>query len=294
MLKLVLKLLGGVLEVAFLLVICCTPLTAVWLVSSLAAYLGGPRWTSLAAGLALCPVLPLVWEAHSLYLRHKRKAAPRTWLFERLAFRVFGLSLVFLVCLLAAFPRAGFLALSTRGDWMLDTAWVRSRVAEPRRQQARHALLKCADGLEWLYSTVSPNRYKGLVDDRFRAGTPEPDEAPPQPQPQPPPGQDTGTTPPQPGEDTGTKPPTPAPAPTPAPTPPPPAVWPAKSSDLSPAVASMPPVAETSLDTVAEYLAHEGATPAGRWWWATRATRTAKSAPAATPGTPPSSTATGT
>ena len=42
--------------------VIATPVLGVWIGSSLAAYMNGPRWLVILAGALLFPVLPLTWE----------------------------------------------------------------------------------------------------------------------------------------------------------------------------------------------------------------------------------------
>ena len=100
------------------------PLFGVWLASSLAAFANRATWLPLAAGLLLFPGLPLAWEGVGiLRARRDKKAKGRRRFLtfsDRLILRTLALNLLFLVVLLAAYPSRAFVALSTRGDWMLD------------------------------------------------------------------------------------------------------------------------------------------------------------------------------
>jgi hypothetical protein len=49
-------------KLTFHLLVYGTSLLGIWLATSLAAYLNGPFWLPLAAGLLFFPVLPLICE----------------------------------------------------------------------------------------------------------------------------------------------------------------------------------------------------------------------------------------
>jgi transglutaminase-like putative cysteine protease len=85
------------------------PLLTAWLVSSLATWLGGPRWVAFVAMVLVFPVLPLLWQT---------RATQKT--LAGLVLRTLFVSAVFLGGLLWLWPTESFLALSRRGDWFLD------------------------------------------------------------------------------------------------------------------------------------------------------------------------------
>jgi transglutaminase/protease-like cytokinesis protein 3 len=60
-------------------------------------------------------------------------------------FRTLAVNLLFLGALFALWPKTAFVALATRGDWMLDQAH------GPRADTARHGLHSLARVLEWTY-----------------------------------------------------------------------------------------------------------------------------------------------
>ncbi len=138
-----------------------TPVLGVWLASSLIAYHNGITWLPVVAGVLLFPILPLLWEWRASS-RRKRKESPKprmlTFL-DRLTLRTFFLSFLFIGALLAFYPKTAFLALSVRGDWMLQNT--SSKPAELTRQ----TLFKIADGLEWLYLAMSPNPYETYIEE---------------------------------------------------------------------------------------------------------------------------------
>lgn len=147
-------------KVIFTLAVYGIPVLGVWLASSLAAYLNGILWLPLVAGFLLFPVLPLLWEWRASR-RRKRKPSDRPRIlnfFDRLTLRTFFLSLLFIGSLLAFYPQTSFLALSVRGDWMLQNQ--SSRPAELTRQ----TLFTLADRLEWLYLAVSPNPFESYIE----------------------------------------------------------------------------------------------------------------------------------
>lgn len=138
-----------------------TPVIGFWLVSSLAAYLGGPTWMAWTAGAFLFPVIPGLWELH--YSTHRSsKGKPILTLLDRISLRTFATGLVFIAGLLYLYPQASFVALSTRGDWMLDG------VKDVRADRVRQVLFTSATGLEWLYDATKNNPYKSLIDPKAR------------------------------------------------------------------------------------------------------------------------------
>ncbi|MCA9518609.1 MAG: hypothetical protein KC635_26920 [Myxococcales bacterium] len=141
-------------------VVAAVPLFGVWLATSLAVYHDGPLWLAIVVGVLCFPVLPILWELWAARRRRKRKDGRERILNpgDRVLLRTFVLNLGFLVVMLLAFPRQGFAALSTRGDWMLGGS--HSAVAE----SVRGALFDVAGGLEWLYDSASSNPYAKYAD----------------------------------------------------------------------------------------------------------------------------------
>lgn len=216
-----------------------TPLAGVWLASSLAAFANRATWLPVAAGLLLFPGVPLAWEGAARLREHGAglaKGRRRVLTFgDRLVLRTLAINVLFLGVLLAAFPSRAFIALSARGDWMLDGH--HGTTAE----KARRGLLACAGVFEWAYKASHDNPYREGKDGRG-------DGVDPQPAP-------TATT-------TATAPTSTAtPAPTPPPPPPPPpeaAADPSKypfPATLHPLVTSMPAEAEVSIESVGKYIA---------------------------------------
>lgn len=161
MLKILAAICGFFLKMLLSIVFYATPVVGFWVASSLAAYLGGPSWMAWTAGALLFPVIPGLWELH--YHTHRKSTGkPLLSLFDRLSLRTFGIGLVFLVALLCVYPQKAFISLSTRGDWMLDG------VKDPRAKDARKVLFMAAGGLQWLYDATKNNPYKSLIDPKAR------------------------------------------------------------------------------------------------------------------------------
>lgn len=114
-----------------------------------------------AAGALLFPIIPGLWELH-YHFRRKSTGKPLLTLFDRLSLRTFAIGLVFLVVLLCVYPQKSFVSLSTRGDWMLDG------VKDARADRVRKVLFAAAGGLQWLYDATRSNPYKSLIDPKAR------------------------------------------------------------------------------------------------------------------------------
>ncbi|TNF30221.1 MAG: transglutaminase [Deltaproteobacteria bacterium] len=153
-------LLGLLLKVVLTAVTVAIPLLGVWVASSLAVYLDGPLWLAITAGALLALVLPLLWELWGEARRKKKKKGGERILatFDRLVLRTLALNLAFLAVVLFAYPRQGFAALSTRGDWMLGDS--HGATAE----SVRGVLFDVAGGLEWLYDSATSNPYEQYAD----------------------------------------------------------------------------------------------------------------------------------
>lgn len=151
------------------LLVIVVPTLGVWVASSLAAYFNGPIWLACLAGLLLFPAVPLLWDiwgTNRFYAKEeKRKEAgkePRQRIVtfgDRMILRTFFLNIGFLAVLLASFPQAGFTALATRGDWMLE------EVEPQTAEQIRPTLFSAAEGLSWLYELSMDNPYEQYQDD---------------------------------------------------------------------------------------------------------------------------------
>src|SRR6185503_21017670 len=197
-----------------------TPLLGAWVASSLAAYRNGPVALAAASGLLFFPALPLAWEADAQRRRRRRlKGVVRPTIltfWDRFILRTLLINLVFLGALLATYPAAGFAALSTRGDWMLEGR--HGATAEAIRAQ----LFRAADRLEWLYLAVRPNPFDKADDGGSTSPTASTAST-------------GGTDPVPPPKPAETAKPAPTPAPTPAPDkPPPPSAEPSREWPMSP------------------------------------------------------------
>jgi transglutaminase-like putative cysteine protease len=153
-------------------IVATIPLLGVWVASSLAAFHNGPIWLTVLAGSLLFPILPGAWELRA-HRKRKRKPpaeqATQLTLSDRLILRTWAVNILFLAALLATFPQAGFTALSTRGDWMLDGRH------DPDAEQARADLFWTADKLEWLYEAARDNPFDELLEPHpDDDGAPEP------------------------------------------------------------------------------------------------------------------------
>lgn len=210
------------------LIIIGTPVLGFWLASSLAAYLNGPTWLSFVAGLLLFPVLPLLWEANSAR-RRKKKAIDKPRFITvgpRLTMRTLFLCFIFIGSILFWQAETAFLALSTRGDWMLESQVLKKRFDQSQRESIRHIIFGTANRLEWLYGLTHKNPYHDLVDDEGSQSI--------KPEPVPLPGE-TGLDEPARLSD----------------------VWPWPDNNLHPAVVSLPTEKETDIQSVARYIAEQ-------------------------------------
>lgn len=127
-----------------------------WIGSALAAYQNGPIWVAIVAGFAAFPLLPVGWELLSRL--RKRSRSPVLTTFDRLVLRTLVINVVLLGTLFSVWPRVMFTALSARGDWMLDG---RGDWADPMRR----GLFFVTDRLEWLHLWLNDNPYDDMLDD---------------------------------------------------------------------------------------------------------------------------------
>jgi hypothetical protein len=151
-------------------VVIAVPIVGVWVGSSIAAYLDGPIWLVCVAGLLLFPGLPLLWQTwaqRKLSKRLKRWHRQVLTYWDKLILRTLAINAAFLSILLWQAPETAFASLSTRGDWMLDSA--RSERVDPLRRW----LLETADRLQWLYDRAHHNEFESMIDPAAL-----PDEAP--------------------------------------------------------------------------------------------------------------------
>jgi transglutaminase-like putative cysteine protease len=213
--------------------VLCTPILGVWLASSLVAYSNGPSFLAVLSGVLLFPLIPILWDL-------RRRSAAKTpgiltW-GDRITLRTLALNLAFIICLLALRPQTAFLALSTRGDWMFDGQ------KSPTIELVRQNLFQLANGLEWLYKAVRDNPYRQYADSTTPKPTPDGQSSPSD--------QDSNSD----EKPTIEK---PAIAPQVAPK----SQWPWTGMDLHPAVAKMPSSVETSIESVANYIAQQESDP---------------------------------
>lgn len=152
--------LGALLKLTFAATAVLLPLMGVWIASSLAAHHDGPLWASLVAGALCFPLLPLGWDLFASWKRRRRgETRPRVLTgFDRMVLRTLAINLVFVGGLLAGFPGSVYEALSTRGDWMLqgsDASWA---------TEARSSLFSTAERMRWLHEATHENAYEELID----------------------------------------------------------------------------------------------------------------------------------
>ncbi|MBN2527697.1 MAG: arylamine N-acetyltransferase [Deltaproteobacteria bacterium] len=159
----------------FWILVILTPLLGVWLASSLASYLNGPRTLAFVAGALLFPVLPVLWEIMVARRRSKKGIVDTRYLtgFDRIILRTLVINAVFAGVLLMIHPASAFTALSARGDWLLDGN--QSATAN----QIRKKIFWTADKLEWLYLATHQNPYEKLEEEQ-NDEAPQPVPAPPQ------------------------------------------------------------------------------------------------------------------
>lgn len=152
--------LGLVLKIAFVAVAVATPVLAIWIASSMVAYQGGRIWVAALLGLSVFPGLPLVWELFATWRRRRSRSTTPPVLtgFDRFVLRTLAIGIGFLAIVVARDPGEVFVALSTRGDWMLDGRT--GRIADG----VRGVLLDAAGTLEWLHEATHRNRFAEHVD----------------------------------------------------------------------------------------------------------------------------------
>jgi len=242
-----------VLDGLWLLLVLAVTGAGVWLASSLAAYLNGPRWLACALGLLAFPALPLAWEAHAASRRAKRRIVrPRFFtLWDRVVMRTLAVNLLIAGVLLARWPTTAFAALATRGDWFLEGR------RDAQADGVRRVLFRTAGGLEWLYRAAHHNPYEKQLVRR-----PEPERSP---EPAPVRTADSVSQPSLSMSDfVGAEVPPPLPPQEPSPPPERAAgdtpVWPLPPQ-IHPAVAALPAAAETSIASVARYIAGQERDP---------------------------------
>ena len=191
MLRLKAKLLVILFKALLTLFVIMVPLLGVWFASSLAAYHHGPTWLVVTCGLLFFPILPLLWEVWGTK-RYRRKQAAKQGsaaaisqpsaelraqaaqdlgadpdriltFWDRMILRTLAINLSLLVALGWIFPEEGFTALSARGDWMVEG------IAHGWAQPVSRTLLRGAEGLEFLYRASHTNPYEEFVDQGLEA-----------------------------------------------------------------------------------------------------------------------------
>lgn len=135
------------------LVVLALAVLSAWVGSSMASWLGGPRWVAVSTALLLSPGLALFWELGAVRRRRARAKKRRVSLPVTLALRSVVLAGVFLGVLLAWWPSQMFLALAQRGDWFLDDAG-------PGWERVRPMTRAAASSLERLWRASIPNPYR--------------------------------------------------------------------------------------------------------------------------------------
>lgn len=239
-----------------------TPLAGVWLASSLAAFANRATWLPVAAGALLFPGLPLAWEGWAVWRAKQAKRKRKRFLTfsDRLILRTLLLNFVFLAVLVAAFPERAFIALSARGDWMLDGHH------GPTAEKMRSGLLAAAGGLEWVYKAAHDNPYR---DEQAKTDTDTTPKPTPTPNPIPRPVATATAT----ATATTTSSATPVastssssevPPPLPPPTPPGAGIPYPLAAQVHPIIRSIPPEAEATIEGVGRYIAAHESDPVQR------------------------------
>ncbi len=230
--------LSSALSLAWVALVVAAPLAAAWVASSLAAHGGGSVRAAAASGLLVFPALPVLWEAASAWRRSRRaKPRPRVLtLVDRMVLRTLAVSLAFVGALLARDPQGAFVALNSRGDWMLDGRH------DARSEAARRRVFWLAARSEWLYHLTDENP--------FHAGA---TRRPPPPRPSPSPAFAAPSP-------AGARPVAEAPAEPPPEAPRDARAWP-WPAEMHPAVRALPAAAETSPEAVGRYLAAQERDP---------------------------------
>ena len=241
-----LKLPLSLIRILFYLVVFLSPVLGVWLASSLVAYINGPKLLAVFSGILLFPLAPILWDLFRRNRqkgRNRRKASLLTW-GDRITLRTLALNFAFIAILLALRPQISFLALSTRGDWFLD-GMTGSQV-----ELVRQGLFKLASGLEGLYLTFHNNPFEQYADSTQIQPHPSPEtESPRQGEPHPSPETESPSQGEQPNQTESPKATAQANG------------WPWAGAGLHPAVVNMPASAETSIESVAQYIARQEPDP---------------------------------
>ncbi|MBI4818390.1 MAG: hypothetical protein HY791_19145 [Deltaproteobacteria bacterium] len=113
-----------------------TALFGAWIASSIAAYLNGPIWLVAIAGALFGLVLPLLLEVwHRLDReRYGETDEDHPWVGHRILRNALLVNVAFIVGLLFLYARGAYNAVTTRGDWIIESSaselagWARARL----------------------------------------------------------------------------------------------------------------------------------------------------------------------
>jgi hypothetical protein len=159
------KILPILIRILWAIFVIALPFLGFWLTSSLAAFQNFSVAIAAFVGLLSFPLLPFGWEAFAKYRRRQREGDPQRevkphilTLWDRLILRTLAVNLALLTVLATNFPVATYTAASARGDWMLPDR------EGPVIDRARNALFSMAQGLEWLYQWTYDNPYDSQID----------------------------------------------------------------------------------------------------------------------------------
>ncbi len=138
------------------------PIFGVWLCSALVAYSNGPALLAAASAILLSPLLPILWEG----VVRRTEGLPASGMSaHRLVLRSLALNLTVVLLLLLLQPKTAFMALATRGDWMLGP---------DGNESVREAFFSGANGFEWLYGIAHQNPHRAEMADRDNKIQPSP------------------------------------------------------------------------------------------------------------------------
>lgn len=137
------------------------PIFGVWLCSTLVAYSNGPALLAAASAILLSPLLPILWE---VVVRRIEGLPASGMAAGRLVLRSLALNLTFVLLLLLLQPKTTFMALATRGDWMLGS---------DGSDSVRQAFFSGADRFEWLYGITYRNPHRADRADHKSQPTPQ-------------------------------------------------------------------------------------------------------------------------
>ncbi len=150
------RVVGAVFSVGWVALVVVAPLAAAWVASSRAAHAGWSVGAAAASGLLVFPVLPVVWEAFASWRKARRPTRGRSYFTrtDRLVLRTLAVSLALILGLVVHDPAATFVALNSRGDWMLDGRH------DPHAETARRALFWTAERFALLARVTDDNPFR--------------------------------------------------------------------------------------------------------------------------------------